>query len=190
MAATDGQRFTVIFILATLLICGTFGLYVTHAQDFFTGFGSKENKTSAVYENEDYGFYLIYPNSLTADATSCAPESKPCVIRFIDKNAKSVVDANTNQKSQPIDRTILTITIRNQRAVTHCDALNGRVEGGFTIGNTTYQPCIVPMSAQIATEGMHIETTLNDHTYTFAADDYYGDRAVLQAMLLTFQLTR
>jgi hypothetical protein len=195
---TDGQRFTVIFIFATILICGTFGLYITHAEDVGKLFqrGDKTDTGTTVYENDTYGFYFLYPDNLTVDTSACPDTGTSCLLTVRDEkvpvpdaeevDVNAVGEVNAAHKAKYTTRDIFTLKVAPQHTVTHCDALEGRVEGGFTFGNTTYQPCVTPKTATRDTEGLHLETTLIDHTYTLDAGDYYGDRALLQGIFVTF----
>lgn len=195
---TDSQRFTVIFIFATILITGAFGLYVTHAEDFGKLFSREEKDDgTSVYQNDTIGFAFAYPTALTLDTSQCAEGSTNCTITVIDEkvplpeaeevNVNKAGELNVSHKPKYTSRTIFTFNASPMHPVAHCDALKGRVEGGFVVGNTTYQPCVTPKTVSRATEGMHLETSINDYTYTINAEDYYGDRALLQGIFITFQ---
>jgi len=184
---TDAQRFAVIFIFAAILIAGTFGLYKTQAKGLFSWLTPTPKKTSEVYQNDDIGFAFVYPIELTVNADECLPEKKKCTLRFVDANAQVTTNANTVVTQE---RVVFTLSVAPEHTVTQCSALHGRVEGGFTIERSTYQPCIVPKTETISTEGVHIQTTVHDHTYTLTADDYFGDRALLQGVFATFQFTK
>jgi hypothetical protein len=172
---TDSQRFIFIFLFAAILIGGAFALYMTGTD---AGKAKKISKEKEAYENQEYGFGLVYPKEFKVVTTS--PESE-------DEAAPLHLEFSEDAENSPV---VLSIHVEPKRQVTTCAELKGRVEGTITIGTGQYQPCRVPASVAAESEGMRIETTHGSYTFGFSSDNYTLYTEAVQNILATVQFTK